>query len=265
MPLSMPMPSWVGHNYQKLSPTESWTCGVWGQCGIPHNLCTESESTTEAPGTAATYGGKRLYLELQYRHNQNTYTPVHFGFAAVTDGTFAVALNNTTEQLEFFAEQTAFERILTFGGWTFSTDPSTYQVPREGVTSTNRATLAANVADVVDQYDLDGVDFDWECPSELDNEGIPAGSDDDGSNYPGFLTELQAKLPSDKTISIAAPGSYWYLKAFPTSDMASVRKSIQTTQKAHTTRAADKQNATRSKIIVMHKAMDSQGDVTAGG
>lgn len=152
----------------------------------------------------------------------STYTHVHFGFAAITDGTFAIDLTDATEQFELFAAQTAFKRILTFGGWTFSTDPSTYQVFREGVTSANRPTLIANVVDLVDQYDLDGVDFDWEYPGEPDIDGIPAGSDDDGANYLDFLTELRALLPSDKSISIAAPASYWYLKAFPIGNMSSV-------------------------------------------
>jgi GH18 family chitinase len=44
---------------------------------------------------------------------------------------------------------------------------------------------------------------------------IPAGSADDGLNYLKFLTVVRQSLPKEKTLSIAAPASYWYLKGFP--------------------------------------------------
>ena len=47
------------------------------------------------------------------------------------------------------------------------------------------------------------------------------GSEDDGPNYLAFLKVLRGKL-SDKSISIAAPSSYWYLKAFPIADISEV-------------------------------------------
>jgi GH18 family chitinase len=90
---------------------------------------------------------------------------------------------------------------------------------REGVTSDNRATLAENVADFISTNDIDGVDFDWEYPGELDIEGIPAGSDDDGPNYLAFLKALRSLIGDDITTSIAMLASYWYLQAFPVSDL----------------------------------------------
>lgn len=67
---------------------------------------------------------------------------------------------------------------------------------------------------------LDGVDFDWEYPGAPDIPGIPPGSKEDGPNYLAFLQQLRAVLPAGKTISIAAPASYWYLKAFPISEIS---------------------------------------------
>ena len=55
-----------------------------------------------------------------------------------------------------------------------------------------------------------------------DIPGIPAGLDSDAPNYLAFLKLLKGKMPQDKTVSIAAPASYWYLKQFPISDMAKV-------------------------------------------
>ncbi|KAJ1720906.1 hypothetical protein LPJ53_004515, partial [Coemansia erecta] len=42
----------------------------------------------------------------------------------------------------------------------------------------------------------------------------------DAPNYLEFLKKLRAKLPSDKSLSIAAPASYWYLKAFDIAEMS---------------------------------------------
>ena len=44
------------------------------------------------------------------------------------------------------------------------------------MTKDNRATFTSNVVAFVEKYNLDGVDFDWEYPSEPDIKYIPAGS-----------------------------------------------------------------------------------------
>ena len=46
------------------------------------------------------------------------------------------------------------QHIITFGGWNFSTDPSTYMIFREGVTATYRGILAQNVANFVTENGL---------------------------------------------------------------------------------------------------------------
>jgi GH18 family chitinase len=42
---------------------------------------------------------------------------------------------------------------------------------RCSVTEANRGTLVNKVVEFVKAYDLDGVDFDWECPGEPDIPG----------------------------------------------------------------------------------------------
>jgi chitinase len=66
------------------------------------------------------------------------------------------------------------------------------------------------------------VDFDWEYPGAPDIPGIPPGSPQDGPNYLAFLKLVRAALPAGKTLSIAAPASYWYLRGFPIADMSQV-------------------------------------------
>lgn len=51
--------------------------------------------------------------------------------------------------------------------------------------------------------------------------GVPIGQAGDGVAYLRFLTSLKAKVGT-KSVSIAAPASYWYLKAFPIDRIAAV-------------------------------------------
>lgn len=113
---------------------------------------------------------------------------------------------------------TKLHLLMVILGWAFSTENATYNVFRQAVTSKNRESFATNVASFIKEWDLDGVDFDWEYPGEPDILGIPEGNDDDGENYSSFLSTLRKKLP-DKSISVAAPASYWYLRGYPVADM----------------------------------------------
>ena len=141
------------------------------------------------------------------------YTHVHFAFANLTED-YEVDIGDQEVQFQLFLDATGFKKILSFGGWAFSTDPSTYNIFREGVTEANRITLAENIVDFVSANGLDGVDIDWEYPGEPDIPGIPAGSALDGINYLVFLQELRELLPSTATLSITAPSSFYYLQAF---------------------------------------------------
>jgi GH18 family chitinase len=111
---------------------------------------------------------------------------------------------------------------LSFGGWSFSTDYDTFPIFRQGVTVGERQTFANNVASFIVDNGLDGVDFDWEYPGAPDIPGIPPGSPDDGPNYLDFLRLVRAALPAGKSLAIAAPASYWYLRGFPIADIANV-------------------------------------------
>jgi GH18 family chitinase len=135
-------------------------------------------------------------------------THLHFAFAALTDDWQITFADNLT-QFEFssFLHVNGPQRVLSFGGWSFSTDPDTYNIFRTGVASeANQVAMATNIANFILQYDIEGVDFDWEYPGAPDIPGIPADDPDDGQNYLAFLKTLRGLLPT-KSISIAAPSS----------------------------------------------------------
>lgn len=226
-------------------------CDSWGQCGIEPEFCVKKDSPTGAPGTegCVAYCGYELiqdpaavqnpptsdwYMQVGYYEGWNLqrncdkmepsqiptgYTHIHYAFGTILPD-FTTQINeNERDVFDEFVSITGFKHIVTFGGWAFSTDPSTYMIFREGVKPANRRKLAQSVADFVNTHNLDGVDFDWEYPGAPDIPGIPPGSKEDGPNYLAFLNELRSILPFDKSISIAVPASYWYLRAYPLVEM----------------------------------------------
>lgn len=173
----------------------------------------------------------------------DSHSHLHFSFASISES-FDVQMEGAiADQWHQFRTLSGPSLILSFGGWAFSTDPKTYSVLRNAVKKENRATFAKNVASFVSSAGIDGVDFDWEYPGAPDIPGnfhethrgcghmltvsfsllgIPPGDPEDGPNYLAFLKELRNVLPSGKSISIAAPASYWYLKAFPIAEISKV-------------------------------------------
>lgn len=73
----------------------------------------------------------------------------------------------------------------------------------------------------INQYNLDGVNFDWEYPGTPDIPRV-ISSPNDGLNYLSFLQDVRAVLPTGKSLSMAAPASYRYLKGLPIANMVKV-------------------------------------------
>ncbi|OAA59939.1 Glycoside hydrolase, subgroup, catalytic core [Cordyceps fumosorosea ARSEF 2679] len=228
-------------------------CDVWGFCGTTDEFCTATPSDTGAPGTAkpGTNGcisncGRKLvnndkapdefrrvgYYEAFGRNRDclnmevtavdtDKYTHIHFAFATVTSA-FAVDISDSKDQFDKFVKMDKIKKVLSFGGWDFSTKPETFQRFRDATKPGNRDAFIASLVDFVGHNAIDGLDFDWEYPGAPDIPDIPPGDKGEGDNYLDFLKALKAKMPSGKTISIALPASYWYLKQYPVKKMADV-------------------------------------------
>ncbi|KAF2634388.1 class V chitinase Chi100 [Massarina eburnea CBS 473.64] len=221
-------------------------CNVWGQCGTSFDFCTPSESGTGAPGTAApgsngcisncgtdivtstapsktyhiayfeAFNWRRTCLRMPVTNIDNSaYTHIHYSFITLNKD-FSINMDEAADQFPLFRGMVGIKKNVAIGGWTFSTDPSSYMIFRDAVSSQkNRQTVVANVVKFLDDYNLDGIDWDWEYPNEPDVPGIPAGSESETTGYFLLLDELKQKLPTGKTVSITAPASFWYLQYFP--------------------------------------------------
>lgn len=230
-----------GSNIADLNPCPlNACCNIWGQCGITRDFCIDTN--TGPPGTAkkGTYGcisncgtevvkgtgtgaiklayfqgyglGRKCLYQDALQIDTSKYTHLHFGFGTLTPS-YEVEVGDvlSTYQFNEFKRVQGAKRILSFGGWDFSTFPETYYIFREGVKPANRMTMARNIADFIKKHELDGVDIDWEYPGAPDLPSFDPGKKEDGANYLAFLAVLKNLLPG-KSVAIAAPASYWYLK-----------------------------------------------------
>ncbi|KAH7239549.1 hypothetical protein BKA59DRAFT_495902 [Fusarium tricinctum] len=198
-------------------------CNIWGQCGITKEFCTDTN--TGAPGTAKEgtngyisncgtkivnsgggggikigyfqgYGiGRPCLYQDASQIDTLKYTHLHFAFGTLTKE-YDVEVGDMLSQYQFktFALLPGVKRILSFGGWDFSALPATYSIFREGVKPANRLKMAQKIAAFIIEWDLDGVDIDWEYPGAPDIPGIPPAKKDEGKNYLAFLVVLKNLL-----------------------------------------------------------------------
>ncbi|KAI0031321.1 glycoside hydrolase family 18 protein [Vararia minispora EC-137] len=117
------------------------------------------------------------------------YSSMIYSFAVTTPDVNTISLAASDQQLLPQFVQTAHQNnvnaILSIGGWT----GSMYFSPAVA-TAANRTAFAQAVMNLVKQYDLDGVEFDWEYPGK---QGIGCNilSSSDSANFLSFLQELR--------------------------------------------------------------------------
>ncbi|KAM0339000.1 hypothetical protein ACHAPU_011101 [Fusarium lateritium] len=229
-------------------------CNIWGQCGTTKDFCVDT-TVDKTPGTAkeGTFGcisncgmdivnkdtAPSKFQSLGYFEGWNFKRPclnmdvseipdkgydiVHFSFGWISEDFQISAGPDVKEQFDKFVKlQTSYKKVISFGGWAFSNDAATSHIIRNGVKPENAIKFATNIVNFVTANKLDGVDIDWEYPGATDIEGSQPGTEADGKNYLAFLQLVKRRLPSGKTLAIAAPASYWYLKAFPIAEMSKV-------------------------------------------
>lgn len=229
-------------------------CSGFGFCGITGEFCTNTTAQGAGPGTykAGTAGcvsncGTKIagntakpakFISVGYFQGYNVgrpclnmdasklaakteFTHMHFAFAGLTTTYTLTLQSGVTDQFnKFVAMKGPWKKIISLGGWADSTDAATFERYRYAMKAANREKFASSVLAFLNQYKLDGVDFDWEYPGSAASAGS-SDSTADTDNYLAFLTLMRKKLgTSGKTMSSALPAAYWYLKPFPVAKMA---------------------------------------------
>ncbi|EMD34757.1 glycoside hydrolase family 18 protein [Gelatoporia subvermispora B] len=129
------------------------------------------------------------------------YSVATYAFATTTPDVNTLSLEASDEQLlpEFVsaAQQNGVKAMLTIGGWSGSQYFST-----NVATAANRTAFVNAVMGLVSQYNLDGIDFDWEYPGKQ-GLGCNTISGDDSQNFLSFLQALRA-APGGQNLTISA-------------------------------------------------------------
>ena len=78
-----------------------------------------------------------LNMDVSKLQGNSYYTDIHWAFANLTSS-WEVDVSGAQDQFNGFLKLTGFNRVLSFGGWGFSTTAYTYGVFRNGVKDGNR-------------------------------------------------------------------------------------------------------------------------------
>lgn len=178
-------------------------CDIWGQCGIDSSFCTDKRGPSNNPGTAPpgmngcisncgtdvvnnstapstfqsigyyeSWNWARDCLHLRAKSiDTSSYTHIHWAFAVITSD-WGVFVNDTYSQWDDFKALVGAKRILSFGGWGYSTDSATFDILRQAMTAANVNAFTDNVVGFLTANGLDGVDFDWEYPGVWISTGL---------------------------------------------------------------------------------------------
>lgn len=129
------------------------------------------------------------------------YDVVNYAFVEpASDGTLTFGDESSKDLLRRLVSSAhaAGKRVeVSVGGWTGSAYFSDLVA-----TSSSRKSFVSNIVDLYNQYNLDGIDLDWEYPGAMGAPGN-AVAPADSANFLSFLKELRAALPSGALITAA--------------------------------------------------------------
>lgn len=214
-------------------------CSLSGYCGSTSLYCDKKTSSTGAPGTAgclsncgygtihtnpaSTFKNIAYWLDTDSKlavdptkYDDGSLVAMHYAFVPIRSD---FSIDDSRFKSSKFLQLRKTKKVAAFGGWDFSTSPSTYSIFRNGVQPANRNTLATNLVNFLIRYNLDGIDLDWEYPGAQEMTGIPNDDPNNGNNYLELVKLIKAKLPAGKTLSVALPASYYFLRAYPVKAM----------------------------------------------
>ena len=84
------------------------------------------------------------------------YTHLHWAFGTVNPD-FTVTVNDTYQQFTNFTSFLNIKKIISFGGWGFSTSSATYDLLRQAMTPENANKFATEVVSFIIEHNLNGV------------------------------------------------------------------------------------------------------------
>jgi chitinase len=156
-------------------------------------------------------------------------TRINYAFANIENGRMVTGFARDKENFAYLEslkhQNSELTVLISVGGWLWSTNFSDISLTRQ-----SREVFIQSVMDFLTQYDLDGLDIDWEYPG-MEGSGHPFRSADK-QNFTLLLKELRSRFSgeTDKThrrlyLTIAAGASDEFLAH---TEMAKVERYVDT-------------------------------------
>lgn len=142
-------------------------------------------------------------------------THLYYAFAVIKDGKVVSSHLKNIDKLYLLKNiNPDLKIILSIGGW------SAGGFSEAAFTQEGRQLFAETACDIIKKYNLDGLDIDWEYPSN-DQAGI-AAHPNDKQNFTLLLKELRQHLntiSSDKLLTIAVGSGEYYIEGTEMSEV----------------------------------------------
>ena len=147
-------------------------------------------------------------------------THVNYAFGHVNDSFDGIRISNPDRLMALTALKAAhpsLQVLLSIGGW------GSGRFSEMAASPEYRAAFAADCRRVVDEFNLDGIDIDWEYPTST--AANISASPDDTENYTLLMQEIRKAIGTEKLLTLASVASARYIdfKAIePTVDFVNI-------------------------------------------
>jgi hypothetical protein len=133
-------------------------------CGTAIETNSEPAPTFQRVGYFESFGMDRKCLRMSAKdaNTDGSYTHMHWAFGLINPDTWMPMINEShREQWEEFKALPNMKRIISFGGWAYSTEAATYGILREAIIQ-QKDPFTTNLARFVQEEGIDGIDIDWD-------------------------------------------------------------------------------------------------------
>ena len=142
-------------------------------------------------------------------------THINYAFAHVNDRFNGLRIDNQgrlRKIVELKNNNPNLKIMLSVGGW------GSGRFSEMAADQQNREAFSKDCARVVKEFDLDGIDIDWEYPTS--KAGGISASDDDTNNFTLLMKDLRKALGKNKLLTLASVASGQYI------DFAAIHKTV---------------------------------------
>lgn len=133
-------------------------------------------------------------------------THINYAFGHVTESFDGIRIDNEGRLKTIVAlkkQKPSLKVLLSIGGW------GSGRFSEMAATAQNRKAFAADCKRIADEFDLDGIDIDWEYPTS--KAGGISASPEDTKNYTLLMQDIRKAIGKNKLLTLASVASGQYI------------------------------------------------------